>query len=257
MDRWNEWQMLMCMIGKLSRDRKADWLKHLPKLVHAYNSTTSAITGYSPHYLVYRCQLHLSIDFYFPTIRGTKKHQHVDHYITKLHEWLQEAFKEAQVHSMSEAERQKWYYNRKANAISLEPGDLVLAKANAYKGRRKVKNQWEEEPYEVECQVAEGILSYLMMNQQTGCLWVFHWNWLFVITSTEGTPLCTIVCTKWGRCTTTTLEEQTPEESETEEEPQSANCPLPAQHQTCKTPLGWVNRKLCIHLDVSWSILAR
>ena len=55
-------------------------------------------------------------------------------------------FKEAQMQSTSEAERQKHYYNRKANTISLEPGDLVLAKANAYRVRREVKDQWEEEP---------------------------------------------------------------------------------------------------------------
>ena len=60
--------------------------------------------------------------------------------------------------STSEAERQKRYYDRKANAISLETGDLVLAKADAYRRRRKMKDQWEEEPYEVECQIAEGIL---------------------------------------------------------------------------------------------------
>ena len=65
-----------------------------------------------------------------------------------------DAFKEAQVQSMSEAERQKQYYDRKANAISLEPGDLVLAKANAYTGRRKLKDQCEEELYEVDHQVA-------------------------------------------------------------------------------------------------------
>ena len=64
-----------------------------------------------------------------------------------------------------EAERQKWYYDGKANGVSLEPGDLVLAKADAYRGRRKVKNQWEEKPYEVEHQVAEGIPPYLMRNQ--------------------------------------------------------------------------------------------
>ena len=102
-------------------------------------------------------------------IRGMKKHQHVDYYITKLCEQLWEAYKEAQVQSTSEAERQKWYYNRKANAISLEPGNQVLAKANAYRGKRKVKDWWEEEPYKVEHQVAEGIPSYLMRNQQTGC----------------------------------------------------------------------------------------
>ena len=38
-------QTLMCMIGKLSKDQKADWLNHLPELVHAYNSMRSAITG--------------------------------------------------------------------------------------------------------------------------------------------------------------------------------------------------------------------
>ena len=74
-------------------------------------------------------------------IRGTQKHQHVDHYIAELCEWWWEAFKEAQVQFTSEAERQKWYYDRKANAISLEPGDLVLAEANAYRWRRKVKDQ--------------------------------------------------------------------------------------------------------------------
>ena len=70
-----------------------------------------------------------------------KKHQCVDHYIAKLCEWLQEAFEEAQMQSMSQAERQKGYHDRKANVISLEPGDLVLAKANTYRRRRKAKDQ--------------------------------------------------------------------------------------------------------------------
>ena len=46
-------QTLTQMIGKLSKDQKADWTKHLPKLVHAYHSTRLAITGYSPHYLMF------------------------------------------------------------------------------------------------------------------------------------------------------------------------------------------------------------
>ena len=58
---------------------------------------------------------------------------------------MQEFFKEGQFQSTSEAERQKWYYNRKVNAILLETGDLVLAKADAYKRKRKVKDQLEEE----------------------------------------------------------------------------------------------------------------
>ena len=72
--------------------------------------------------------------------------------------------------STSEAERDKPYYDRKANAISLERGYLVLAKADTYKGKRKVKDWWEEEMYEVEHQVTDGIPLYLVKNQWTGCL---------------------------------------------------------------------------------------
>ena len=105
-----------------------------------------------------------------------KKHQCVDHCIAKLCEQLQEDFNEVQVQSTSKAERQKQYYDRKAIAISLEPGHLVLAKADTYRGKRKVKDQWEEEPYEVECKVAEGIPSYLVKNQWIGHSGVLHQN---------------------------------------------------------------------------------
>ena len=90
-----------------------------------------------------------------------------------------------------------------------------------------------------------------------GHSWVLHQNWLVLNTPSEGTPLYTVVWSKWARCTTTTLKEQTPEGSETEEVPQSMNCPSPAQHQTGKSPLGLVNRKLCIHVDIFQSFLAR
>ena len=107
-----------------------------------------------------------------------------------------------------------------------------------------MKGWVEEEPYEVECQVTEGVPPYLVKNQWTGFSQVLHWNWLFLIAWTEGTPLCMVLWVKWARCTTTTQEEQTPEGSETEKVPQRLNCPLPVQHQTGETPLGWVNREL-------------
>ena len=46
-------QTIMCMIGKLGEDKKADWPSHLAEIVHAYNATQSAVTGYSPHYLMF------------------------------------------------------------------------------------------------------------------------------------------------------------------------------------------------------------
>ena len=254
-------QMLMWMIGKLGKDWKADWYKHLPELVHAYNSTGLAITGYNPHCLMYGWWPHLPINFYFPTIVSPEK-QH----IADLCEWLHEAFRKAQAHPPYKAERQRWYYACKTNAISLELGDLVLAKVNAYKERRKVKDWWEKELCEVECRIAEGVSSYLMKNQWTRHSWVLHQNWLFLITPIMGAPLSTGVWAEQSRCTTTVLEEPTHKVGENRKVPQSAKCLPPAQHQTGKTPLGQVNRKLFAFLrtfsraslpDQGWKVWCR
>ena len=42
-------QTLIHLIGKLDKDKKACWSKHLLELLMAYNSTRSVVTGYSPH----------------------------------------------------------------------------------------------------------------------------------------------------------------------------------------------------------------
>ena len=46
-------QMIMRMIGKLGEDKKADCPSHFTEIVHAYNATHSAVTWYSPHYLMF------------------------------------------------------------------------------------------------------------------------------------------------------------------------------------------------------------
>ena len=215
---------------------------------------------------MFGCQLCLPIDFYFPMRRSMTKHHYVDHYVTKLYEWLQEVFKEAQVQSTSEVERQEHYYDRKANAISLEPVDLVLAKANTYRGQRKVKDQLEEEPYEVGARLLKVSLP---TSQETSRQDVHDFSTktdFFSLLPQRGFPLCMVMWVKQARWTTTTLEEQTPEESETEEVQQSVNCPSLAQHQKGEMPLGWVNRKLHTFiwtfsraslLDQGWKVWCR
>ena len=37
---------------------------------------------------------------------------------------------------MAEAQQQKWYYNQKIGAMDLKPGNLVLVKADTFKGKR-------------------------------------------------------------------------------------------------------------------------
>ena len=68
---------------------------------------------------------------------------------------------------MVEACQQKWYYDRKIGAVNLKPGNLVLVKADAFKGKRKIKDRWEEDTWEVVHQIAmTDVLSYEVTNQR-------------------------------------------------------------------------------------------
>ena len=69
----------------------------------------------------------------------------VDEYVTSVQDRLRTALWEAQAQSTAEACQQKWYYDRKIGAVNLKPGDLVLVKADAFKGNRKIKDMWEED----------------------------------------------------------------------------------------------------------------
>ena len=148
-------QMIMHMIGKLGEDKKADWPSHLAEIVHAYNATRSAVTGYSPHYLMFGRWPRLPVNFVFPTIGSNEapmreaSTRKVDTYIASVRDQLRSTLREAQAQSTAEACQQKRYYDRKIGTVNLKPGDLVLVKADAWKGKRKIKDRWDEETWEV------------------------------------------------------------------------------------------------------------
>ena len=49
--------------------------------------------------------------------------------------------------------------------MNLKPRNLVLVKVAAFKGKRKIKDRWEEETCEVVHQIATDIPSYEVMDQ--------------------------------------------------------------------------------------------
>ena len=70
-----------------------------------------------------------------------------------------------QAQSTAEVCQQKWYYDRKIGAVNLKPGDLVLVKEDAWKGKREIKDRWEEETWEVVHQIVADIPSNEVRNQ--------------------------------------------------------------------------------------------
>ena len=71
-------QTIMHMIGKLGEDKKADWSSHLAEIAHAYNATQSAVTRYSPHYLMFGRRPRFPVNFIFPTIGSSRGLSHGD-----------------------------------------------------------------------------------------------------------------------------------------------------------------------------------
>ena len=125
------------MIGKLARDKKVQWEKHLSELLQAYNSTWSAVTSFSPHYLMFgRCPC-LPVDYYFPIVNTFKCSHHVPTYMVEVRRHFKEAYAEAHLQMNCEAEKQKWYYDRTTSTMQLVPGDVVLIRMMCTKGNEK------------------------------------------------------------------------------------------------------------------------
>ena len=203
-------QMIMHMIGKLGEDKKANWPSHLAEIVHAYNATQSdSYRVQSTLSNVWTAWPRLPVDFVFPTVGSSEapmreaSARKVDTYIASVRDRLRSTLQEAQAQSTTEACRQKQYYDQKVGTVNLKPGNLVLVKVDAWKGKRKIKDRWDEETWEVSQQIATDVPSYEVMNQH-GWSQVLHQNRLLLITSEVGIPLCMGNRHTWYRCTSPT-----------------------------------------------------
>ena len=103
------YQTLFHMIAKLAHDKKAQWEQHLPELLQAYNSTWSAVTSYSLHYLMFgRCPC-LPVDYYFPMVSAFEHSCHVPTYVMEVRRHFKEAYAETHLQTNCEAKKQKRY----------------------------------------------------------------------------------------------------------------------------------------------------
>ena len=242
-------QTIMQMIGKLGEENKADWPGHLAEIVHAYNATQSAVIGYSPHYLMFGCRPRLPVNFYFPTLRSAEvpkrgaSTKHVDEYVATVQDQLRATLQEAKAQSVAEAQRQKWYYDWKIGTVGLKPGNLVLVRADDFQGKRKVKNRWEDRPHKVVHQIVTDIPLYEVKDQY-GHSHILHHNWLLLMVSESGIPLCGGVCQVQNRCTCPSPAKPTPRGSDSRIMPQKDDGLVITLCQARKTSLGWIKGKL-------------
>ena len=133
-------QKIICMISKLEEDRKACWSEHLLELLLAYNATCSAVTGYSPYYLLFGRRSRIPVDYLFPTLRDSPHQAKMEVSVVAMQKRLKEAFAVARHLTSEEAAKQRCYYDRKAGAVALQPGDIVVVRTDGFVGKWKVKD---------------------------------------------------------------------------------------------------------------------
>ena len=71
-------------------------------------------------------------------------------YVRKLREWLHYAYQKAREEASKSAAQHKRYYDLNARSSVLHPGDRVLVRKVGLRGKQKLADRWESQPY-MEC----------------------------------------------------------------------------------------------------------
>ena len=75
--------------------------------------------------------------------------------VVAMQKRLKEAFALARHLTSQEAAKQQRYYDRKAGAVALQPGDVVMVCTDGFVGKQKVKDWWEDGGFIVESQLED------------------------------------------------------------------------------------------------------
>ena len=170
---------LLNMLGTLTPEQKKDWKNHVSAMVHAYNCTKNAATGFSPYYLLFGREPRLPVDVEFGLQRGNQKGPLSEsNYVSQLRRRLKFAHNKAKQVASKQQVRHKGLYDRKCRGATLDVGDLVLVKQTAWKGRHKIQDHWEDEEYQVVEQPTPGIPVYVVKSLAGGRPRVLHRNLL-------------------------------------------------------------------------------
>ena len=144
-ERFN--QTLLQMLGTLDEERKQDWKSHVAPLVHAYNVTIHNSTGFSPYFLMFARHPRLALDALLGLQNNDVDEKYTHEYTRKLKTRLSEAYLKAKTTAIERSENSKQHYDKRVRPSKLLPGDLVLVRNVCVRGKGKLRDRWENDPY--------------------------------------------------------------------------------------------------------------
>jgi len=181
-ERFN--RTLLDMLGTLDENQKADWKKYVPALTHAYNCTTSDVTGYSPYYLMFGRHPRIPVDIEFGLNKDEQDCMPYPEYVSALKKRLNYAYKLAKDKIAEKQQSQKRNYDLKTRGAVLQAGDRVLIRNVGIRGKCKIADRWSSHVYVVLDQPNEAIPVYRVQHDdKTGPIKVLHRNLLLPLSS--------------------------------------------------------------------------
>ena len=130
---------LINLLRTLNQNYKSRWTIHLPKLIHAYNVTPHASTGFTPFFMMFGREENLPVDSRFGNRGATEG------------DWIYETrrkMSEVGILVIGRVDRKKAVGN-KQEVDELEKGCQVRVR-NRVLGRKKLANIWGEISWTVE-----------------------------------------------------------------------------------------------------------
>lgn len=175
-ERFN--QTLLGMLRTLPEDKKSKWKDYVNKVVHAFNCTPHASTGYSPFHLLFGRSPRLPIDLILGReVKGASSHRaFAKHWKTTM----QAAYDMARKNTANHNLKSKEYYDRRLNYTELQEGDRVLVRNLTPRGGPgKLRSHWEDSVYVVVSRKGTGPVYEVKREDRDGNSRLLHRNLLF------------------------------------------------------------------------------
>nr|XP_006821159.1 PREDICTED: uncharacterized protein LOC102803160 [Saccoglossus kowalevskii] len=176
-ERFN--RTLLNMIGTLENHQKADWKSYIAPLVHAYNCTKHDTTGYSPYCLMFGREARTALDVQMGVqADDIRSEMTITQYVKDLKQRLEFANEVVRQNIRKAGAVNKKRYDSKVFDVSLCEGDWVLVKNVNLTGSVKIKDRWEEAPYQVIRRLSPDMPVYVIKSDATGRTRTVHRNLL-------------------------------------------------------------------------------
>ena len=175
----------------------------------SFSGTKSAGMGCYPHY--FPCKEPPEPIALFPMVRACMLFRRVLAYVMEVRRGLNRGRIEAHCSSNNRRDKTTSNYNISKSTVQLIPGDVCWMEVNPFRGEREIESRWDEEDYEITCQVANGPSLY-ETKRSSGRVKAPHRNRFFQVATPRGvsTALCQNEYANVDLTTRSALTESTP-----------------------------------------------